>query len=124
MPSRQAKPHRQPEDILAGHTPWVHERAQQLRDLIRTTLPDATERGYPGWHAIGYRHRVSVYFCGIFPQQESVRLGFEWGARLPDPEGVLGGTGKQVRYLEVRPGEEIDEQVANGPLVNAISLKG
>jgi hypothetical protein len=75
--------------------------------VIRETVPTASEHVYPGWKALGYRDPQSGYFCGIFPQSDHVRLLFEHGAALPDPERVLKGATRQVRYLEVREEEEI-----------------
>jgi hypothetical protein len=87
------------EDILAGHRTQVQVVAQRLRQLIRHTVPEAREVPYPGWHAIGYRHPTAGYFAGIFPLEQAVQLVFEFGVLLPDPEGVLEGNGKQVRFI-------------------------
>jgi hypothetical protein len=96
-----------PEDILAEHGPGVREMAEALRRLIRQTIPDVIEAAYPGWHGIGYRHPASGYFCAIFPGAEGVRLGFEFGALLPDPNGLLEGSGRQVRYVTMREGQAL-----------------
>lgn len=81
--------------------------AARLRELLCTTVPDATERAYPGWHGIGYRHPQCGYFCGIFPQESSVWLLFEYGALLADPECLLTGNGKQARYVDIRRQKDI-----------------
>jgi hypothetical protein len=106
------------EEILAGHSPAVVELVDALRVLIRTTVPTASEAAYRGWHAIGYTHPTSGYFGAIFPQQASVNLGFEFGVLLPDPAGLLTETGKQVRYVELRPGSAIPDE-AIGRLIHA-----
>ena len=87
-----------PQDILAGLTPDVAGIVQKLRKLIAETVPDAAQVAYPVWKGIGYHHGTSGYFCAIFPQATGVKLGFEFGVLLPDPDGVLEGAGKQVRY--------------------------
>ena len=91
-----------PEHVLLGHSPRVQALAARLRELVRATVPDAGEKAYPVWRGIGYRHPECGYFCGIFPQENSVRLLFERGALLPDPDGLLEGTGKQTRYVDIR----------------------
>lgn len=96
-----------PEHILVGHSPRVQALAEKLRELVRKTVPYAIERAYPGWHGIGYRHPEFGYFCGIFPQENSVRLLFEYGALIPDPNCLLKGNGKQTRYVEVRRQRDI-----------------
>ena len=96
------------EQILAGHTPDVQVLAVQLRDLFHERVPQAREKVYPGWHAIGYTHPGSGYFGAIFPQTDHVRIGLEYGALLPDPDGLLEGNGSQLRYMTVRC---LDEQM-------------
>ncbi len=70
-----------------------------LRGLIRDALPEVEEAARPGWHAIGYRHPDQGYLCGIFPHDDAVKLGFEFGMLLPDPDRLLSGDGKQLRYV-------------------------
>jgi hypothetical protein len=112
-----------PEQILRDHSPDVREIAERLRTLIGATLPEATECAYPGWHGIGYRHPSAGYIGAIFPLQDRVRLGFEHGARLPDPAGMLTGDGKQLRYVEVLPGADINERAIRALLVDAVALR-
>ena len=108
--------------ILADAAPGIRPLAERLRSLVRETVPEAIETPYPGWHAIGYRHPESGYFAGIFPETGRVRLAFEWGVLLPDPLGLLGGTGKQVRYVDVYDGGELRETVIRDLLLAAASL--
>jgi hypothetical protein len=75
------------EDILADHAPPVRWLVERLREIIRQTVPEATESAHPVWHSISYCHPRSGYFCGIFPFQERVDLAFEFGVLLPDPGG-------------------------------------
>jgi len=100
--TRKDKETIKPEDILAGHTPEVQAVAESLRKLVKEAVPEAIEKAYPGWHGIGYRHPQSGYFCAIFPQKDSVKLGFERGVLLPDPDGLFEGAGSQVRYVHVK----------------------
>ena len=90
-----------PEDILDDHTPAVVELVQQLRDLVGSSMPDAAERIYPGWHGIGFHHPTAGYVCGLFPGADNVRVGFEHGHVLSDPHGLFDSGGSQVRYVTV-----------------------
>lgn len=45
-------------------------------------------------------------FCYVVGYSKHVNLGFCEGAGLPDPEGLLEGTGKSMRHVKIRPGEE------------------
>jgi len=87
--------------ILAGHSPDIAHLVGRLREIVRRTVPAAVESAHPVWHSIGYRHPDSGYFCGLFPQSDRVDIAFEFGVLLPDPNGLLQGGGKQVRYVRV-----------------------
>ncbi len=92
------------EQFLAGYPPPMQRLIERLRKLVKATVPEATERVYPIWRGIGYRHPTAGYFCGIFPSRDIVRLGFEYGVWLSDPDRLLrpGPTqGKKVRYVEI-----------------------
>ena len=110
------------EDILRGHSAGVREVVDSFRDLITDTLDGLTEKAYPGWHAIGYRHSRAGYICGVFPYESSVRLIFEKGVLLSDPQGVLEGDTKQIRYIEVSNVGQIPEEAVRLLLLEAASL--
>ncbi len=110
------------EDILADHTPPVRLLVERLRGIIRQTVPEATEAAHPVWHSIGYRHPRGGYFCGIFPFQDRVDLAFEFGVLLPDPDRLLEGDGKQVRYLRIKDENDIREPALKALLQAAIDL--
>lgn len=94
-----------PEELLVGLSPQIHQLVRQLRQLVRTVVPTVEEAGYPGWKLIGYRHKR--YFCFIAPKIDHVQFGFEHGRTLPDPTGLLEGTGKQVRYVTLHPDKNL-----------------
>jgi hypothetical protein len=94
-----------PEEILEGYAEEIRTLAEKLRLLVRDAAADATEAGYRGWKLIAYRS--PHYFCFIAPQRDHVRLGFEHGHRLGDPDGLLEPMGKQVRFVRLLPGKRI-----------------
>ncbi|MCU0499812.1 MAG: DUF1801 domain-containing protein [Anaerolineae bacterium] len=98
-----------PNEIIAECSPEIIELTDALRLLIRQTIPSAKELMYRGWKGIGYHHPESGYFCALFPRAEQVNLGFEWGVDLPDPDNLLQGTGKRLRYVVLTPGQTIPE---------------
>ena len=116
-----------PEQLLADYPPNIRTLANLLRQLLKTALPEAEERVYPGWRAFGYRHPMAGYIGGIFIYPEVVKLGFEFGAMLPDPHGLLRAgpsAGRQVRYLEVREEEDIIPDVIGEYVLAAVGLRG
>ena len=93
-----------PDDILQPCTPAVRKIAEEVRFLVRHVVPTATEKAYPGWHGIGFRDPQAGYVFGLFPQADHVRLFFERGAELEDPDGVFAPPDglKKGRYVELR----------------------
>lgn len=112
-----------PDDILTDHTPEVRAIADSLRRLIHGTVADMTERPYPGWHAIGFRHPRAGYVCGLFPFDTYDRFVFEHGRLLDDPEGVLGGDGKQIRFIDIYDVAAIPVDALQVLILQAVALR-
>jgi len=89
--------------FLKGYSPQVREIAVKARELILSVLPGVTEKVYPGWKVIQYGAGTGSkdVFAVISPQRERVNLGLANGAGLPDPEGLLQGTGKGIRHIKL-----------------------
>jgi hypothetical protein len=98
------------EDLLAQYPPQVRDIAFKLRDLVLDSVPDQVERVYPGWKNIGYgtSDKRTDQLCYIAPLKDSVNLGFNRGAELPDPEGLLTGSGKSLRHVKIQKAEDVD----------------
>ena len=111
-----------PEEILTGHTPEVRELCEALRSLVRAEVPEAIEVAYPSWHGIGYHHPRCGYFCAIFPMKDTIKLGFEFGVLLPDPEGMLTGDGRQIRYVNIHWQADIRAEAIRQLIQAALSL--
>lgn len=98
------------EQLLAPRPPEIRELAKEIRGLVRTTLGDPEERVNPSWGGLAYHDAQAGYVCGIFPRSHEVRLLFEHGTALDDPEGIFTGGGGQTRYLDIRPGDVVPEE--------------
>ncbi len=94
------------DDLLGLQTPEVRALTQRLRDLMRETAPEAEETPQKGWKTLSYRTGRGI-FAFIAPHKAHVDLGFYEGADLPDPEGVLEGTGKKLRHVKIRSDVDI-----------------
>lgn len=86
--------------FFAGWPPETEAVVLWLRQQVMRAEPEFTERVYKGWNGVGYRHPRAGLVCAIYPQANgTVRLLFEHGVELDDPDGFLEGTGTQTRYL-------------------------
>ncbi len=103
-----------PELFLDGFPGPIRDLAEQLRGIVRRTVPEAIERVRAGWRIVGYdipSGRKTIYFAFVAPEPKHVHMGFAFGTVMRDPDGVLLGAGvtKKVRWLTFRPGDTIDE---------------
>ena len=56
-------------------------------------------------------------YVGVF--RDHVNIGFFHGAVLPDPAGLLQGTGKHMRHVTVKPGFATDESSLEALIASA-----
>lgn len=77
---------------------------EDLRLLILEECPDANELLYHT-HALTSLYSVTEKmtdgFCMIPIYSNHLNLGFNKGTLLPDPEGLLRGTGKLIRHIPI-----------------------
>jgi hypothetical protein len=81
----------------------------RLRELVIAIDPDTTEQPRPGDNALSYGvgpQKMKDGYAYIAPQRGYVNLGFYQGANLPDPAGLLEGTGKSLRHVKIRSLED------------------
>lgn len=90
-----------------------------LRDLIRQVAPDAVEQ--IKWNRPCYANSSGL-FCYLDSTKSYSTLGFQKGAALADPHGLLEGTGKHMRHIKVKPGRRPDDSTVLALLKQAASL--
>ena len=99
--------------LLESHSEEVAAVFLALRSLIRDVMPDAEEAidlpdrvlafgyGPPG----GVRMRGLA--VGLIPHTAHVNVQLADGAELPDPTGIVEGTGKRIRHVKCRDLAEV-----------------
>ena len=99
------------EEFLASYSIEVREMALATRRLVLDTIPGAVERVETGHKLINYGsgERMAEQICYIAPLKSTVNLGFFQGTRLPDPEGLMEGTGKLLRHVKIRRVEDVEK---------------
>jgi hypothetical protein len=98
------------EPFLAPYSPVIQQLALKLRALIRAVMPEAIEQLDPPAHLIGYGldRTYKGLICGITLHTAHINLMFARGTELPDPAGLLVGTGKRARHVTIRQEAELD----------------
>jgi hypothetical protein len=110
------------DDLVSAYPPPIHSIVSKLRRIILETAPDVQEKANRGWRSVSYRDAQVGYFCGTFPFEDYVDLIFEFGVLLPDPDGILQGDAKQVRYLRFYEIDAISEAEIKPLLLAALDL--
>jgi len=109
MPRR---PDRELLGYLAAYNPHISDLTLALRELVLEEAPEALEyisRGYA--LAIGFSFTgkpLKDGFCHIVTYSTHVNLGFNRGAQVPDPSGLMVGSGKSIRHITIRDRNELE----------------
>lgn len=92
------------ENIFGNYSDAVSSLGFAVRELVLQELPGVTEtHDIPAnMLAYGYGPGYKHFVCTIIPSKKGIKLGFYKGTELPDPAGVLAGSGKVHKYVEVK----------------------
>jgi len=97
--------------FLRPYKPEIRELALQLRALVLEEMAPCYENIYDAYSAvaIGYgtsdRLRDGIFHIAVYSKQ--VNLGFNDGASLADPQGILLGAGNQIRHLTIKTPDDL-----------------
>ena len=119
-----SSPARQLEGFLAKYSPDIVKVAKQALRLLRPQLHGAVELVYDNYNAlaIGFSptDRASDVIVSLALYPRWVSLFFMHGVRLPDPYGLLRGSGKQVRHIKLESVTILKSPQLQGLLQQAI----
>lgn len=93
--------------------------ALRARAAILARVPEAWELVYDTYAlstAFAFTGALKTAFCHVPIYEGHVNLGFNRGAELDDPHGLLGGTGKLIRHLRLAP----DTDLEDGPVAELL----
>jgi hypothetical protein len=92
------------DEVLASHTPEVQAAAHALEAIIRGEAPDVVVQFDPGngLLAFGRSMKMRDLLFALIPHAGWVNLQVADGALLPNPDGLIEGTGKRIRHVKVR----------------------
>jgi hypothetical protein len=97
--------------FLKPYDPEIQDLALKLRALVLEEMAPCYENIYDAYSAvaIGFgtsdRLRDGVFHIAVYSQH--VNLGFNDGATLDDPKGILEGAGNRIRHITIKKPEDI-----------------
>jgi len=99
--------------FIAKFDPANARLIRACRSAMRRRLPTANELVYDNYNflAIGYSasERTSDCIVSLAAGANGVSLSFYYGATLPDPDGILLGSGNQNRFVRLPNAATLDE---------------
>jgi hypothetical protein len=106
--------------------PKVADQIRSVRKALRKRLPGAVELIYDNYNffVIGYgpNERASEAVLSIAAQAKGVSICFIQGAKLPDPTGLLKGSGNQTRSLRLNDAEVLSYSEVEDLIKAALAL--
>ena len=106
--------HRPPSALIKFLKPYDREvrvLALKLRELVLEEMAPCYENIYVAYSAvaIGFgtsdRLRDGIFHIAVYSKH--VNLGFNDGATLDDPKGILQGSGNQIRHVTIKTPDDI-----------------
>ncbi len=99
--------------FLARFTPEIAGLAESALAILRKRLPSANQLVYDNYNAlaIGFcpTERPSEGIFSIAVYAGNVNFFFLQGAALPDPDGILKGSGSVVRHIPLKNAKILEE---------------
>lgn len=104
------------DEWLSGEPDHLYAIARDLFARIRNCGDDVLELMHDGC-ATACVEDAAFAYVAVF--KAHVNLGFFNGADLNDPQNMLEGTGKRMRHVKLRPGNEQDAKVISALIENS-----
>ena len=89
----------------------IRDLALQLRSLLLEEMAPCHENIYDAYSAvaIGYgtseRLKDGIFHIAVY--SKAVNLGFNDGATLDDPKGILLGSGNRIRHITIKTADDL-----------------
>lgn len=122
---KEPSPAKQLAAFIAKYSPEVAAEARKVLAAMRKRLPGAVEMVYDNynWLVIGFgpTDRPSEAIFSIVLTPRWVTLCLLQGAKLPDPQRLLKGSGKQVRHIRLIDGTTLDTPAVRALMAETVA---
>lgn len=109
--------------FLKRFDPAIRELALDARELVLSVLEPPNESILDVYvlalnYGFSERMKDQVVYIGVYTKH--INLGFHWGARMDDPDGLLKGDGKQMRHIQIKAPADLGTPVVRDYLRRAV----
>lgn len=126
LPVSDVPPARQLAGFIARFPPPIAKLTTAVLKKMRTRLPGAVELVYDKANALaigfGPDERASHIIQSIAVYSKWINLYFFEGDRLPDPQGLLQGTGTMVRHIRITDAADLDRPAVKALMAAALRV--
>ena len=118
-------PEAQLDGFLAKFTPEIEAQARAALERMRARLPGGVQLVYDNYNALAIAFSANdklsgvVFSIALYPRW--VSLFFARGVELPDPEGLLRGTGKGIRHIVLKDIALFDKPAVQALIAEALA---
>jgi hypothetical protein len=105
------------ETFLATVDPGLHPLVRELDALVRRAAPSLVAS--LKWGNLTYHHARNV--CALVAHRRHLNLQVWGGATIPDPAGLLTGTGRSMRHVKLAAGQALNRR-AVAALIRAAAV--
>jgi hypothetical protein len=102
--TRKSKVSKKKSPYVKDENPALQKIVRGLRSLIKKIVPE-TKTTVNAWGIPTFETKDP--FCFYMVGKNHVTFGFHYGTSLPDPNGLLEGTGKNLRHVKLRTAEDL-----------------
>jgi len=106
---------------VRDENPKLRKVVRRLRSFVKGAEP-GTKETVNSWGIPTFEAKNP--FCFYMVGKNHVTFGFHYGTSLEDPEGLLEGTGKNIRHVKLRTIEDLERKGLKGLVLAAARLKG
>lgn len=99
------------QDFISDYSETVQQLAIHTEALIEKTISGIQSIVDSSAKIIGYGfgNGYKDTICTIIFSKKEIKLGFYKGAALPDPSGILSGSGKVHKYVPIKSNADISD---------------
>lgn len=111
------------EELLEKQNDLIRDLTVRARQLILDADPDTTEVPRVKEGAVAYGHgpkKMSEAYAYLAPFKTHLNVGFYHATALPDPTGLLEGTGASLRHVKIRTQQDLEKPQLRALLEAAI----
>jgi len=111
--TEKLSPAKQVASFIAKFDPAIAKLTRSCRSVVRKRYPSAIELVYDNYNAlaIGYSptEKTSEVVFSLAVYARGLNLYFMYGRSLPDPNGLLQGSGTQGAFIRLESVATLDE---------------